>query len=161
MKADLAMVTMRPTEQELTTVADIIEANCVGDIKPNIIINVYKNRGGTYGQVRIFAMQNLGNMRFTDLFVTDWDYKQIDPKVLPKLHLKSPNLLKQQEQERVTEEEIGMKNVHIITDEDIKDIKDIEVAEVTINPDTGEIVEEEEEVVKISRGGRRRKSKAE
>ena len=106
MKADLAMVTMRPTEQELKLVEPIIQANCVEGVEPNIVINVYKNRGGTYGQVRIFALQNLGNMKFTDLFVTDWNYKQIDPSVLPKLHLKSPELRQAQKQQLVTEEEM-------------------------------------------------------
>ena len=158
MKADLAMVTMRPTEQEIKLVQPIIDENCTNGVVPNIVINVYKNRGGTYGQVRIFAMQNLGNMKFTDLFVTDWDYKQIDPKVLPKLHLKSPELRVAQ---KVADTEIDMKNVHIVTDEDIKDTLE---STMVVDPNTGEIIEmpEEEEVIaKPTRGSKRRKPRTE
>ena len=72
---------------------------------------------------------------------------------MPKLHLKSPELRQAQKQQLVTEEEIGMKNVHIVTDEEVNEI------EVIVNEDTGEVIEEE--IAKISRGGRKRKSKAE
>ena len=76
MKADLGIVAMRPVEKELKLVEDIIAKN--GSFEPNIVINVYKNRGGNYPPVRIFGIVNLGNMKFSDLFVTDWNYKQIN-----------------------------------------------------------------------------------
>ena len=76
MKADLGIVAMRPVEKELKLVEDIIAKN--GAFEPNIVINVYKNRGGNYPPVRIFGIVNLGNMKFSDLFVTDWNYKQIN-----------------------------------------------------------------------------------
>ena len=76
MKADLGIVAMRQVEKELKLVEDIIAKN--GAFEPNIVINVYKNRGGNYPPVRIFGIVNLGNMKFSDLFVTDWNYKQIN-----------------------------------------------------------------------------------
>ena len=76
MKADLGIVAMRPVEKELKLVEEIIAKN--GAFEPNIVINVYKNRGGNYPPVRIFGIVNLGNMKFSDLFVTDWNYKQIN-----------------------------------------------------------------------------------
>lgn len=75
MKADLGIVAMRPVEKELKILEEIIEKN--GGFEPNIVINVYKNRGGNYSPLRIFGIVNLGNMKFTDLFVTDWNYVQV------------------------------------------------------------------------------------
>ena len=75
MKADLGIVAMRPVEKELRLLEEVIQKN--GGYVPNIVVNVYKNRGGNYPPVRIFGMVNLGNMKFTDLFVTDWNYEQI------------------------------------------------------------------------------------
>ena len=41
------------------------------ELNPNIVTDVYKVRSGEWNQVRIWSDVNLGNLRKTDLFVTD------------------------------------------------------------------------------------------
>ena len=72
-RADLGIVTMRPTVKELEKIKPLSELKG----EPNICYNVYKNRGGTYVEVKIWAYINLGNMHQEELFVTKWDYRHL------------------------------------------------------------------------------------
>lgn len=133
MKADLAIVAMKPTEKELLLVKESMARNCNEDTEPNIVLHVYKCRGGSYGMVKIFGTQNLGSMKFVDLFITDWSYKQFDGKDIKPLLLKSPKFFKKEEQQTVF-----------------------------VNPDTGEVKEIalEEEPKPTKRVGRRSKTQS-
>lgn len=76
MRADLAIVTMRPSVEEMELIKSFREAN-PNISKPNVVMHVYKNRGGKLVMFKIFGLQNLGTMSFMDLFATDWNYKPI------------------------------------------------------------------------------------
>lgn len=46
--------------------------------EPNIVFDIFKNRGGKWTQIRIWSYQDLGTMRKKDLFVTDSRLYTID-----------------------------------------------------------------------------------
>lgn len=80
-KADLGMISMTPTQKEEEVIDQIMAAKGGFFPRPNLILNVYKNRGTKYRLVRLFVFQNLGNMDVIDCFATNWNYELID---LPK-----------------------------------------------------------------------------
>ena len=82
MRADIGITCFRPTEKELKNVEELSQ-KC--DYTPNMVINLYKNRGGRDTMIKIWQYVDLGNMRTIDLFATDWNYKG---KKLPKANLK-------------------------------------------------------------------------
>ena len=49
--------------------------------KPNIVLSVYKNRGGRYSHIKIWLYIDFSTMRVHDLFVTDYDFKLFSPTV--------------------------------------------------------------------------------
>jgi replicative DNA helicase len=78
-KADLGLIFAIPNAKELERVDDIIKK--IGGFnkpKPNRVEHIYKSRGTKHKEIRIFQHVDLGTMRITDLFVTDYDFKQID-----------------------------------------------------------------------------------
>lgn len=78
-KADLGLIFATPTVKELERVEDIIKKQGgFNKPKPNRVEHIFKSRGTKYKEVRIFQHVDLGTMRITDLFVTDYDFKQID-----------------------------------------------------------------------------------
>ena len=66
-KADIGVIMARPTKEEL----DFFKNEQGVVLNPNIVTDVYKVRSGEWNQVRIWSDVNLGNLRKTDLFVTD------------------------------------------------------------------------------------------
>ncbi len=78
-KADLGLIFATPTTKELERVEDIIKKQGgFGKPKPNRVEHIFKSRGTKYKEVRIFQHVDLGTMQITDLFVTDYNFKQID-----------------------------------------------------------------------------------
>jgi replicative DNA helicase len=78
-KADLGLIFAMPNAKELERVDDIIKKiGGFGKPKPNRVEHIYKSRGTKHKEIRIFQHVDLGTMRITDLFVTDYDFKQID-----------------------------------------------------------------------------------
>ena len=71
-KADIGMVMARPTKEELEFFAEN------GQPMPNIVTDIYKVRSGEWSQVRIWSSVDLGNLRKTDLFMTDSRLELID-----------------------------------------------------------------------------------
>lgn len=67
-KADTGIIMARPTQEEL----DVLETvtGTLG-VVPNIVSDVFKNRGAALTQIRIWSDVDLGNLRKKDLFVTD------------------------------------------------------------------------------------------
>lgn len=73
-KCDSAMIAMPPTKQELKKVEEVLRS-LVGTPEPNVVLSVYKNRGGKYNMVKIWLYIDYGTMRVHDLFVTDYEYQ--------------------------------------------------------------------------------------
>ena len=80
-KADVGMIAMPPTAKELKLVNYILTNNKLrGDNElsiptPNLVISVYKNRGGKDNKIKIWLYIDYDTMRTHDLFVTDYSYK--------------------------------------------------------------------------------------
>ena len=69
-KADIACIVARPTKEELQIFIGMTEQD-PNFTMPNIVADIYKVRSGQWNQVRIWSYIDLGNLRKTDLFVTD------------------------------------------------------------------------------------------
>ena len=74
-KADFGAIMARPTREELQVISDLGVA--IGAM-PNIVTDVYKNRGGEFTQVRIWSYVDLGTLRKQDLVVTNSRLERID-----------------------------------------------------------------------------------
>lgn len=68
-KADIGCIMARPTNEELKQIESLIAE--VGVHEPNIVTDIYKNRGDQWTQVRIWTFVDMGNLRKQDLFITD------------------------------------------------------------------------------------------
>lgn len=74
-KVDVGCITMKVTQDELTTLNVLIQQK---GVKPNQVTDVYKIRRGRYNDVRIWSYMDLGTCRKQDLFITDANYKEIE-----------------------------------------------------------------------------------
>lgn len=74
-KVDVGCITMKVTQDELTTLDVLIKKR---GIKPNQVTDIYKVRRGRYNDVRIWSYMDLGTCRKQDLFITDANFKEID-----------------------------------------------------------------------------------
>lgn len=119
-RADLGIVTMRPTHKEIKALAPLIERYSK---EPNLCFNIYKNRGGTQVMVKVWSHLNLGNMRIENLFTTMWNFA---PLKIDKTYIKA---FKQQDEIATMEKE----NLQIISDDDFP---------FDVDPETGELVEQ-------------------
>ena len=71
-KADIGMVVMRPTKQEIDFFAS------AGEPIPTIVTDIYKVRSGEWNQVKIWSIVDLGTLRKTDLYMTNSRMEMID-----------------------------------------------------------------------------------
>ena len=60
-------------------------------VQPNISLNIYKNRGGRYKQIRIFGYFNKGTLRFQDLFCTNYQGELIADMQKKLIVMSDPN----------------------------------------------------------------------
>lgn len=74
-KCDVGCITMKVTQDELTTLNVLIQKK---GIKPNQVTDIYKVRRGRYNDVRIWSYMDLGTCRKQDLFITDANFKEIE-----------------------------------------------------------------------------------
>ena len=79
-KADGAYIAMPPTAIELKKIEDIMRTKIDCPI-PNIVLSVYKNRGGKWNNIKVWLYIDYGTMRIYDLFVTDYDCHPDSDKV--------------------------------------------------------------------------------
>lgn len=78
-KIDVGIVVFEPTKKELEKVEAMIKrASHGGDVVPNVVYTIYKNRGNKIKKVKIWGRQNLGNMQHEDLFCTNEYYEPIN-----------------------------------------------------------------------------------
>lgn len=68
-KADVGCIMARPTPEELKQLSNVISD--MGIREPNIVTDIYKNRGDEWTQVRIWTDFDAGTLRKKDLFITD------------------------------------------------------------------------------------------
>lgn len=134
-KVDVGASIFAPTKKELELVQPIIDKLRTGLIPngcvPNMVMTLYKNRGGRRDKVKIWYYIDLGTMEVYDLFVTNLDYEPINiDKTLIEFKYEE-----EQEQESTIEfnqetgevievvDEFGFGgNVDIISDNDMEDL---------------------------------------
>ena len=159
MRADLAMCTFRPDKEELALIKEYLEERkAIGKpvTTPNIIIHVYKNRGGKRVMIKIWGHVDLGTMVYQDLFVTDWNYKVISINpislryIAPEEGENDTGVVQLPPVEKLhpTDEDFS-EHTHVVEDDDLP---------FEYDPETGEIIEPVEEK-KTTRVGRRNKKK--
>ena len=64
---DVGCIVSRPTQEELKLLSSFIQAT---GKEPNFVIDFYKNRGGRWTMLRLWAIHDLGTCRRQDLFIT-------------------------------------------------------------------------------------------
>lgn len=72
---DFGCIVSRPTQEELKQIEGFSK---LYNLTPNFVVDVFKNRGGRWTMLRIWAVHDLGTCRRCDLFVTTPDLKPID-----------------------------------------------------------------------------------
>lgn len=78
-KADVGAIVSKITPKELALLSKILRNNVeLGKPDPNVCISVYKNRGGSLNQVKIWLYIEYDTMRVHDCFVTDYNYRLLD-----------------------------------------------------------------------------------
>jgi hypothetical protein len=78
-KADLAAVLRAATPDKLKTIQHLLKA---GLPKPNMYIDIYKNRRSQFKRARLWIYADLGTCRFEDLFLTDEWGQQLPISIL-------------------------------------------------------------------------------
>lgn len=73
-KADVGCIGSKVSNDELEMLKPLIDKY---QIVPNQVLDVYKNRGNKYVDVRIWSHVDLGTCRKTDLFITYPNYKEV------------------------------------------------------------------------------------
>ena len=76
-KIDYGVLTFRVTKDDRRMLENIKKEGFTSNVEPNFAHWVYKNRAGK-DHIVIWSYMNLGNMRETPLFVTDYEYNLID-----------------------------------------------------------------------------------
>jgi replicative DNA helicase len=79
-KADGAMIILPISKMEKKDIAEIISQGFFKE--PNYVTHVFKNRGNRVDRAKVFSHIDMGNMRVTDLFVTNTDNELINIKKL-------------------------------------------------------------------------------
>ena len=73
-KADVGAIGSMVSYEELEMLKPLIDKY---KITPNQVLDVYKNRGNKYKDVRIWSYVNLGTCRKTDLFITNARFQEV------------------------------------------------------------------------------------
>ena len=79
-KADFASAMKIPTKDQLKLVEGVIKK--YGNVRPNLYIDIFKNRRGKHKRVRLWSEVDLGCCRITDLFLTDEHNEPIEVNFL-------------------------------------------------------------------------------
>lgn len=150
-KADSASVATRPTEKELKATEEIRREFFGDESMPNLIYNVYKNRGGKWVEIKIWIYVDYDTMRMHDLFVTDKNNKlitDIEPLVIDCTDPRFQEHKVQEEPKEVPIKEIDMEDTYIENVEKKTKPKEIEesVEDIVEEPVEEEDVSQEVEV---------------
>jgi replicative DNA helicase len=79
-KADGAMIILPISKMEKKDIEDILSKGFFKS--PNYVTHIFKNRGNRVDKAKVFSHIDMGNMRVTDLFVTNSDNEIIEIKKL-------------------------------------------------------------------------------
>lgn len=79
-KADGAMIILPISKMEKKDIEEIMKNGFLK--QPNYVTHIFKNRGNRVDKAKVFSYINMGNMRITDLFVTNTDNELINIKKL-------------------------------------------------------------------------------
>jgi hypothetical protein len=91
-KADGAMIILPISKMEKKDIEEIMKKGFLK--QPNYVTHIFKNRGNRVDKAKVFSYIDMGNMRITDLFVTNTDNELITIKKLiikPKVTKKNFN----------------------------------------------------------------------
>lgn len=99
-KCDMGAITSAVQDRDLTALTSLLRQNGMPD--PTHVMDIYKLRRGRYKNVRLWGIMDLGTGRWTDLFVTDGNYRPINIDS-PKVFFLSDGMIDLTE-ERVMEE---------------------------------------------------------
>ena len=116
-KIDVGAITSQAQDRDITALTPMMRE--YGYPNPTHVMDIYKLRRGRYKNVRIWGMFDLGTGRWTDLFVTDGNYRVI-PINSPKIVFSSESMI-----DFTTKKEIDdVKNANnIVIEEKINDCK--------------------------------------
>ncbi|PLR72193.1 replicative DNA helicase [Bacillus sp. UMB0728] len=79
-KADGAMIILPISKMEKKDIEEILKNGFHKE--PNFVTHIFKNRGNRVDKAKVFSHIDMGNMRVTDLFVTNTDNEVINIKKL-------------------------------------------------------------------------------
>jgi replicative DNA helicase len=79
-KADGAMIILPISKMEKKDIEEIVAKGFFK--QPNYVTHIFKNRGNRVDKAKVFSHIDMGNMRITDLFVTNTDNEVITVKKL-------------------------------------------------------------------------------
>lgn len=79
-KADGGMIILPISKMERKDTEEIVAKGFLK--KPNYVTHIFKNRGNRVDKAKVFSHINMGNMRVTDLFITNVDNELINIKKL-------------------------------------------------------------------------------
>ena len=92
-KADGGMIILPISKMERKDTEEIVAKGFHKN--PNYVTHIFKNRGNRIDKAKVFSHINMGNMRVTDLFVTNTDNEVINvkklvikPKIVPEIQEK-------------------------------------------------------------------------
>jgi replicative DNA helicase len=74
-KLDLGVIARTPSKSDLEALKPILKDKFT--VQPNIVFDIYKNRGNKIVRVRLWSYTNLSTCRTTDLFLTNGKYEVI------------------------------------------------------------------------------------
>ena len=77
-KADGGILALPVTHKDLKKLEPILTSDgCFGDKVPNMAYYIFKNRGGKWKAIIIWTKLNMGTMRESDCFVTNYNYELV------------------------------------------------------------------------------------
>ncbi len=83
-KADIGCIMTRPTPEELAQLQEH------GVQEPNVVTDIYKNRGDMWTQVRIWTYVDMGSLRKYDLFLTNSRLEAVEDFVIDHFYYEVP-----------------------------------------------------------------------
>ena len=133
---DFACIMSRPSIEELKIISGFQKRY---NFEPNLVTDIFKNRGGRWTMIRIWSLMDLGTCKRYDLFVTTPNNEPIEEFQIVEFNFeKTPEMLELEKRYN--------SNIDISEDNADKLIS-------MINLETGEVVEKKIDAIKEAFGG--------
>lgn len=114
-KVDIGSIMLLPDEKDEAIIDAVMRGMGVFGTRPNMSINVYKNRGNKWKLVRLWIYFNLSTLRIEDCFATDY-------KGSPLSDLKPLHVVFEESEDAEMEDLPNSFQNHVKGEEDPKDI---------------------------------------